>query len=443
MAEEAALARLRELLAIRTVSRADRSEVDSAEFDRFVAAVRRLYPRIHDTLELELVDGHTMLYRWPGTEAGSPSVLMAHYDVVPASDAGWEHPPFDAVVTGEGDERVLWGRGTLDDKGAMVAVLEAVEDAVGRGFVPVHDVWLSFGHDEESFGTGAATAVDLLESRGVRPVFVLDEGGAIVEGVFPGVTKPVAVVGVAEKGIATITLTVGQQGGHASAPPRLPASVRLARAIDRLSARPFRPRVTEAVRGMNRVMGQVAGGAVGFAFRTFGWFGPFVTGTFGRAGDETRAITRTTAVVTMIDAGHAPNALPEHAVATINARILPGETRATVVEHIRRAIRDDAVAVELIRGDDPSSTSPAEGPAWDLLSRTIASAHPDAVVTPYLMLGATDSRHFTRLSEHVYRFSPFEMTAAERTGLHGMNERIRVRTFLDGVEFYRALVAQL
>jgi carboxypeptidase PM20D1 len=435
MAEEAALSHLRELLAIPTVG--------TAESDRFIETVRRLYPRIAKQLEFELVDGHTMLIRWPGTGAGAPAVLMAHYDVVPASDDGWEHPPFAAEVTGEGEDRVLWGRGTLDDKGALVAILEGVEDALGRGFTPANDIWLSFGHDEETFGTGAATAVDLLEQRGVRPALVLDEGGAIVEGVFPGVAKPVAVVGVAEKGIATVTLTVTQQGGHASAPPRVPATVRLSRAVERLNAHPFTPRLTEAVRGMNRVMGREAKGGIGSAFRVFGGFGPFVTRLFARMGDETRAITRTTAVVTMIEAGHAPNALPERAVATINVRILPGETCETVIAHIRRAVADDLVVVELVHGVDPSVASPASGPAWDLLERTILARHPGAVVTPYLMLGATDSRHFTRISDQVYRFSPFEMTSDERTGLHAMNERIRVRTFLDGVEFYRTLIAEL
>ena len=329
---------------------------------------------------------------------------------------------------------MLWGRGTLDDKGALAAVLEAVEDAVGAGFTPANDIWLCFGHDEETMGSGAKSVVDLLESRGVRPVLVLDEGGAIVEGVFPGIHDPIAVVGVAEKGGASITLTVEQQGGHAFAPPPMPATARLARAIVRLGSKPFRPRLTEAVRAMNRVMGASARGPAGAAIRGFGGVRPVVTGLFGRLSDETRALTRTTAVVTMIDAGHAPNALPERAVATLNARILPGETVDSVMTHLRAAIHDEQVVVALLHGTDPSPTAPADGAAWELLRRTIAHPHPKAIVTPYLMLGATDSRHFTRLTEHVYRFSPFEMSAAERSGLHGMNERIRVKTFLDGVE---------
>lgn len=444
MGQEDALRRFRELLSIRTVAPRDPdARAAWQEFDRYAETLERLYPRIHRELEARRVDGHTLLYRWRGADAGSPAVLMAHYDVVPATDDGWEHPPFDAVTTGEGDDRVVWGRGALDDKGAMVTILEAVEAAIEDGFRPAHDIWLCFGHDEETFGTGASTAVDVLHALGVRPRLVLDEGGAIVEGVFPGVDRPVAVVGVAEKGLATFTLTVAQQGGHAFAPPALPATDRLARAIRRLGQRPFRPRLVPAVRAMNRVIATAANGAVGLGFRTLGWAGPLVTTAFGRLGDETRALTRTTAVVTMIEAGHAPNALPERAVATVNVRILPGDTVASVAEHIRRAVRDDRVSVAVHQGVDPSPTSPSEGPTWTLIEQTIAQLHPQAVVTPYLMLGATDARHFTRISEHVYRFSPFEISAAERTGLHGMNERIRLSTFFDGIRFYRALIQRL
>lgn len=435
MAEDAALERFRELLRIRTVA-----GPDLAEHESFVTAVERLYPAIHAELQRELVDGHTILYRWPGRTAGSPAVLMAHYDVVPADADGWEHPPFAAEVTGDGAERVVWARGTLDDKGALVAILEAVTDALTDGVQPERDVWLCFGHDEETLGTGAQRAAELLGGRGVRASLVLDEGGAVVEGVFPGVDRPLAVIGIAEKGIATITLTVAQQGGHAFAPPELAATARLARAIGRLSRRPFRPRLTEPVRELIRRLGPVARGPVGLALRTIGRIGPLTAALLGRAGPETRALTRTTAVVTTIEAGHAHNALPERAVATVNVRILPGETRDTVLAHIRRAVADDQVQVELVAGDDPSVVSPAAGPAWELLERTVAAVYPDALTTPYLMLGATDARHFTAISDHVYRFSPFEMSGAERSGLHGMNERIRVATFLQGIRFYRALI---
>ncbi|HXR44012.1 MAG TPA: M20/M25/M40 family metallo-hydrolase, partial [Pseudolysinimonas sp.] len=217
---DAALERLRTLLRIPTVSRDDGSE-DRAAFQEFRAALRQLYPRVFATLELETVaDGLGLLLRWPGRQPGDAAVLMAHYDVVPADEPGWTHPPFDAAVTGEGRGRRLWGRGTIDDKNAVAGILEAVDAAIAAGVTPEHDVYLSFGGDEEVQGTAAESAVDLLQSRGVRAALVLDEGGAIVQGQFPGIDGPTAAIGLSEKGVATVRLTAREHGGHAAHPPR-------------------------------------------------------------------------------------------------------------------------------------------------------------------------------------------------------------------------------
>jgi carboxypeptidase PM20D1 len=190
--------RFRRLVRIPTVSRIDEAQTDWAQFDAFIDALPQLYPATHSALERELVGGHSMLYRWAGSEDGPPTVLMAHYDVVPATDEGWSHPPFSAEIVDDGDGEAIWGRGTLDDKGALVGILEAVEASAAAGFRPRNDVYLSFGHNEETTGGGAIAIVETLEARGIRPALVLDEGGAVVEGVFPGVGKPAAVIGVSE-----------------------------------------------------------------------------------------------------------------------------------------------------------------------------------------------------------------------------------------------------
>ena len=254
--DEDAVERFRALLRIPTMSRNDVETTDWAAFDRFADTLPDLYPALHAALERER-HGHALLYRWPGTGEGdgAPTVLMGHYDVVPATDEGWTHPPFAAELTGSGDGRLLWGRGTLDDKGAVVAILEAVEALVAEGFAPASDVYLSFGHDEETVGSGAQALVAVLRDRGVRPGFVLDEGGAVVERIFPGVTKPIAVVGVSEKGITSVRLTVEQHGGHASTPPKTTATVRLARAITRVNAKPFPARLSETNLRMVETLG--------------------------------------------------------------------------------------------------------------------------------------------------------------------------------------------
>src|SRR5690554_2552577 len=201
------------------MSRLDESETDWEQFELFIDTLPALYPLVHEHLERELVGGYSTLYRWPGVSDSNPSVLMAHYDVVPATDEGWKHPPFSGVEVEDADGHpVIWGRGTLDDKGSLVVTLEAVEALLAHGFTPASDIYLSFGHNEETAGDGAEAVVSLLESRGIVPAFVLDEGGAVVEGIFPGVDDPIAVIGVAEKGIMTLTMTVDQEGGHAPSP---------------------------------------------------------------------------------------------------------------------------------------------------------------------------------------------------------------------------------
>lgn len=432
--------RLRTLLQIPTVSNADETLTGWQHFQQFIDTLPQLYPLVHATLERELIDGYSMLYRWRGAGDAPPSVLMAHYDVVPATDAGWEHPPFAAELVGEGEAQVIWGRGTLDDKGALVGILEAVESRIAAGHVPAADVYLSFGHNEETAGSGARAVVDVLAARGVRPAFVLDEGGAIVENVFPGVREPIAVVGVSEKGITSLELSVRQQGGHASTPPRFSATDRLARAIVRLRRRPFRAHFTSVNVEMMRTLGAHARQPFRAAFTNLWLTRPLLLRLFSRLSDETNAMIRTTRVVTQLSASPAANALAETASATVNVRIAAGSSVGEAVAHVRKAVRDAAVDIRVLHPSEPSPVSPTSGPAWQLLRESVAAVFPTAITTPYVMLGASDSRHFTAISDHVYRFTPFEMSKAERDTLHAVGERMRVAAFLRGVAFYERLV---
>ena len=379
---------------------------------------------------------------WRGRSSGAPTVLMAHYDVVPASDEGWVHPPFAATLVGEGAERQLWGRGTLDDKGALVSVLEAVERLVVTGFTPQNDVYLSFGHNEETAGDGAAAVVAVLAGQGIRPSLVIDEGGAIAEGVFPGVTSPVAYVGVSEKGITNLRLSVEQAGGHASTPPRLTATARLARAIVRLDSRPFPARMSPTTVEMISTLGAHVGGPLGAVFRGARRTRPLLLAVFTRLSDETRALIRTTHAVTELSGSAAANVLAERATATVNMRVAVGSNVADAVRHVRRAIRDDVVRIDILEASEPSPVSPTTGPEWQLVRELVESTYPGTIVAPYIQLGASDSRRFTAISTNVYRFSPFRMSAEERATLHAKNERIHVDTWLSGIDFYAELIAR-
>lgn len=438
----AALARFRELLQIPTVSHVDESLTDWAAFDALLAAIVRLYPRLHEALEREVVDGHSLLYRWAGSQGDAdPVVLMAHLDVVPVVEAEWEHPPFSADIVGEGTDAAIHARGAIDDKGSLVAILEAVEQLVADGFVPAHDVYLAFGHNEETAGGGARAIVSLLRERGVAPALVLDEGGAVVEAVVPGITVPTAMIGVAERGVMTLELIARERGGHASTPPALPATARLARAIDRIRRHPFPARIAAPVRALFATLAPHAPRALGAVFGNLGLLGPVFARILTRLGPEMNAMVRTTAVATELSGAPSENVLATTARAAVNIRVLTGDTVASAMERIRRVVADPEVEVVLRHGSDPSPVSPWRGEPWQRLAGAVRDTlGRDVITTPYIQLGASDSRWFTELSPHVYRFTPFHLTRLERDALHSHNERIRTQSWLRGIDFYRALI---
>jgi carboxypeptidase PM20D1 len=384
-----------------------------------------------------------MLYRWRGDGGGAPSLLLAHYDVVAATESGWQHEPFEAEISGEGDERMLWARGVFDNKAAVVGLLEATEALVSAGFTPAADVYLMFGHDEETAGSGASAVAAAFAERGIRPALVLDEGGAVARGVFPGVSGPIAFVGTAEKQAALLSLTVDEVGGHAASPPRISASARLARALTRIEGRPMRPRIIAPVRELLGALSPRASGPYRAAFAVMHRIPAVLGAVLARLGDEPRAMVRSTIAITTMQAGHALNAMPGRATATLNARILPGQTVDDVIAHVRRTVADDRVVVELLAPTRPSGISPAAGAAWDRLTAAITATFPEAGIAPYLQLGATDSRQFTRLTDAVYRFIPYEVSTDERAGMHGTNERMPVASFLRGLGFYEQLIRGL
>ncbi|MDE0545845.1 M20/M25/M40 family metallo-hydrolase [Microbacterium sp. C7(2022)] len=433
--------RFREILRIPTVSHADEGQTDWAPFALFMTTIERLYPATHETLEREVIDSHSLLYRWRGKEKAGATVLMAHIDVVDVVPGEWEHPPFEAHVLGEGVDATIHARGAIDDKGSLVAILEAVEELAARGFVPARDVYLAFGHNEEVAGSGARRIVDALRERGIRPDLVLDEGGAVVDGVVPGVTVPTAMVGVAERGVMTLLLTARENGGHASTPPAMPATARLARAIDRLRRRPFPTRMVAPVRAMLTTLAPHTPQPLRTLFGSLALTGPLVAAVFSRMGPEMNAIVRTTAVATELQGAPGENVLATTARASVNIRLLTGDTVRSATQRVRRVIADPLVEVEVRHASDPSAVSPWRGAQWRRIAQAVTSTlGEDVVTTPYLQLGASDSRWFTAISAHVYRFTPFHLTRAERDALHSHNERIRVDVWLRGITFYRALI---
>jgi carboxypeptidase PM20D1 len=425
-------------LRFRTVSYEDPAQFSREEFLGLHHYLEGTFPKLHAALAREIVADYSLLYAWKGSDSGlRPVVLMAHQDVVPVepgTEKLWSYPPFEGRVA----EGYIWGRGALDDKASLVAILEAVEKLAGDGFRPRRTIYLAFGHDEEVAGQQGARAIAaLLESRGIRPELVLDEGGAVFQGGVLPIARPVALVGVAEKGYLSLELTVQTEGGHSSAPPPHTAVGILSAAITKLENHPFPGGLRDPARQMFEYLGPEMPFARRLIFANLWLFGRLVERRL-EAWPPSNALVRTTTAPTMVEGGVKDNVLPNKARAVVNFRILPGDSIASVLAYVRHVINDPRVQIQPLSNsrDEPSPVSSTESPGFALLMRTIRQIFPDAVVAPMLVIGATDARYFAQLTESDYRFDPFRVTEQDLTRAHGTNERIAVENFAGAVKFY-------
>ena len=428
-------------LAIRlpTVSEEDPARRDPAALRALHRLLDQAFRRVHASLKREEVNG-SLLYTWRGADSTLPSLLlMGHMDVVPADSATWSYPPFSGAIAGG----YVWGRGALDDKVGVLGALESVEALLGQGFRPRRTVYLAFGHDEEVGGEhGAKVVAAMLHDRGVRLTAVVDEGGAIVTGIIPGVEAPVATVGVAEKGSVSLVLTAQVPGGHSSMPPARTAIGLVSRAIDRLEHDQF-PGSLQASRGLFEAVGPEMAWPYRALFANLWLFEPVVVRRL-TAVPSTAAAVRTTIAPTIVTGGIKDNVLPASARAVVNLRILPGETIGSTVDRVRRVVGDSAITVSVIgEGEDPSPVSPADGPTFRALATAIREVHPDAVVAPFLVLGATDARHYASLTPNVFRFVPMHLAAEDLARLHGVDERIGVGDYVQAIRVYGQIIRGL
>lgn len=434
--------RLAEAIRLRTIAHEDPASFDGAAFQALHAHLARSFPRVHAALVRETVAEHSLLYTWQGSEpAAEPVLLMAHLDVVPiepGTEQQWQVPPFSGRIS----DGFIWGRGAIDNKSAVVGILEAVEMLLREGFRPTHTVYLAFGHDEEVGGMqGARRIAELLERRRVRLGMVLDEGGVIADGLLPGITSPVAMVGIAEKGFATIELRTRTAGGHSSLPPRQGAVGILSAAIARLEDEQMLPRLESPTRQLFERVTPELGFGKRVVFSNLWLTEPLVTRELERS-PTTNAMVRTTTAATLFHAGTKDNVLPAQATAAINFRILPGDSIAGVLDHVRSTIDDPRIEVR--RGGrfaaEPSSVSSTGSRAFRALERTIQGTMPGTIVAPFQVVVVTDARHFAPLTENTFRFLPVRLRADDTARMHGSNERIGVREYETAIRFYRNLL---
>jgi carboxypeptidase PM20D1 len=443
--QKAVAEKLAGAIRFQTVASHDDASLNAPEFQKLHAHLQQRFPLVHARLKREVVGDLTLLYAWPGSDANArPVAFLAHQDVVPiapGTESKWQSAPF----SGERKDGYVWGRGAWDDKANLVAQLEAVEMLLASGFQPRQTVYLVFGADEEVGGLrGAAQVVKLLQQRNVRLDFVIDEGLLITEGLLPGLQPPTALIGIAEKGYLSVVMKVPATPGHSSMPPPKGTS-----AIGMMSAALRRledEQLPGAIRGVAREMFEtIAPEMSGFqrvALSNLWLFGPLVQSQLEK-GASTNAMLRTTTALTIVNAGNKDNVIPGEAQATVNFRMLPGDTTQSVMQHVRSKTGERFELMALPGAADPSPVSPTQSASYQALNRTVRSVFPGTLVAPGLMIAATDSRHFAAVSDHIYRFSPVRARPEDLARFHGTNERIAESNLGELVRFYHQLLRNL
>ena len=427
-----------------TVSSFDPEEEDEAPFAGFKEDLRTLFPLVHERLERREIGNRGLLYTWKGSEGSlKPAILCAHFDVVPADDAAsWKHGPF----SGEIADGCLWGRGTQDIKVLIACALDSAERLLEQGFTPRRTIYFAFGGDEEVGGRrGAALIGAELARMGVKASFLLDEGGPIAQGMLSFADRPLALVGIAEKGYLDLLLEADGKGGHASMPPRRTATGNLSRAIARIESMPPAPRLGYTVRCFLDRLAPYVGFAYRVLFRNLWLTGPVVKAAF-TASPTTNALVRTTAATTMLAGSQTENVLAGKAWANVNIRILPGESVAGTVERISRIVRKEGVTARPRypeKAVEPLPESPVDHEGYRAIEAALGASFPEAAAVPFLFSAGTDTKHYRDVTDAIYRLQPLIQTNADLAGVHGRDERVGIGNLRRCAIFYRRLIASL
>ncbi len=433
--------RLAKALTFKTIALPHIEDQDLTEFFSLHTFLKESFPLLHSHLKLEVVAGAGLMFFWQGSRPQlNPIAFIAHQDVVPANESDWVYPPFSGTIVDE----VVWGRGALDMKGHMMALLEAAEYLLAKGFRPMRDIYLLLTCNEE-IGQSAAkpcakAMAELLASRGVMLEAVIDEGGSVVSGSMFGVSKDIAVIGTAEKGGVNLLLRATSEGGHSSTPPNHSALGLIAKAIVKLEHNQLPASISGVAAQMLDTLAPYMEGALKVAVHNRKILAPVILSRL-LANPSSAALVRSTTAVTMATGSAAPNVLPTEATATVNIRILPGETIESVTKHVKDMVGSE-IEVIVKGGNDPIAPSDTDTEIYRRITKAISNSY-GVICAPYIMLGGTDSRFLKDVSQNIYRISPFPSKIMTGSGVHAANEKILIEDYQQGIDLFKDIFAAL
>lgn len=429
--------RLSEAIQLPTVTWEEEEKIDTAQFTLLHELLKKNYPLTHQSLERKKMHRHALLYEWKGSDANlKPLVLLAHQDVVPADPEAWQTPPFSGKI----DDKFIWGRGSLDDKGSLISILEAVENLLLKGFKPERSIYLAFGDDEEISGNGAKELAAYLENKGVDAWMVLDEGMVIVRGLVPMISKPVALVGTSEKGYLTLKFSCNVDGGHSSTPQAETAISILSEAMTKITDQQPTARFSEPVNDFLKYLGPETAWPARIVFANRWLFDPVIKSIY-TSSSSGNALVRTTTAPTIMRAGFKDNVLPRYAEAFVNYRLLPGDDSTKIINHLKKAIDDSRVNIKASKAyREAAIVSPIETEGFKTLQEVITASFDETLTMPTLMLAGSDSRNYTKVSRNIYRFAPYKVDPEDLDRIHGLDERILIQDYEEMIRFYYALI---
>jgi carboxypeptidase PM20D1 len=409
------------------------------KFEKFHILLEELFPNVFKTCEVVNIEG-SLLFKWASKDPKcEPVLFMSHQDVVEAGGV-WTHPPFSGKIK----DGVIWGRGTVDTKGALFCIFQSLEELIVDGYIPPTDVYIASSCGEEVLGDGAIKTCQYLKDKNVHLRLIIDEGGMIVASPMAGATGKYAMIGSLEKSTGNLKFIAKSAGGHASAPPKNTPIVRLSKFISYLDKHdPTKSKMNDVTAEMLTRLGKTTKGPLGFLMRHARGFAPLLSFIIPKVNTMGAAMFKTTIAFTTSKGANGLNVLPQEAFVTANVRYINHQGPKQILRILKNIANKFEVEVEVLTEAGECQVVDYKSDEFKLVESVIKENWKGVIPSPYTLTGGTDARHYTPICENILRFAPLEINHQQLNSVHGLDENIFTNTLPPGVDFYKKVLNSL